>query len=200
MADWRLKPRSGRCTRCGAPFTPGGSGFSLLTPDPAGEGYVRHDLCADCHAALPPEARRGASATWPFTVPAAPPKADAASPRAPHPNADAVLRAALGRGDPRDRAAIYVLALLLERGKRLVERQLTRDEAGRTVHLYEERASGDLLPIVEPPLTEAALPEMRQRVAEWLEHGVRPPVRVLRRPTHARRTRTRVRRFRRFAP
>ena len=62
MADWRLKPRSGRCTRCGAPFTPGGSGFSLLTPDPAGEGYVRHDLCADCHAALPPEARRGASA------------------------------------------------------------------------------------------------------------------------------------------
>ena len=31
------------------------AGHSLLMPDPEGEGFVRQDLCAACHAALSAE-------------------------------------------------------------------------------------------------------------------------------------------------
>lgn len=184
MAEWRLRPRAGRCARCGALFAPGMAGHTLLEPEPDGEGYVRLDLCAACHAALPEAARRAASAAWPFTVGAPEPRGGrargAAGPTA-HVSAEGVLRALLERGDPRDGPAAYVLALLLERGKRVTERQLATDAAGRRIHLYEARASGDLLPVAEPPLAAEDLPAVQRRVAELLERGLRRPARVARR-------------------
>lgn len=159
------------------------AGHSLLMPDPEGEGFVRQDLCAACHAALSAEARRSASAAWAFTVAAPEPRPGRrreAEPPAHH-SAEGVLRALLERGDPRDGSAAYVLALLLERGKRLTERQVATDAAGRRVHLYEQRGTGDLFPVAEPPLASADLLAIQRRVAELLERGLRKPARVTRR-------------------
>ena len=163
MADWRLKPRAQRCAGCGAPFAPGGVGHSLLTPDADG-GFARRDLCPACFAALPASARRREEPAAEHRV-----------------SPEAVLRALAERGAPGDRAAIYVLALLLERGKRLVERQVATDAAGRRVHLYECRGTGEAFAVAEPDLAAVDLPAVQRQVAGLLEHGLRPRAAVLRR-------------------
>lgn len=193
MADWRLKPRAQRCAACGAPFAPECAGHSVLMPAADGEGHERRDLCAACFAALDARERAAASATWAFAVPRAAPRQ--APEEAHRALPDEVLRALVGRADPRDGAAAYVLALLLERGKRLVERQVSRDAAGRRVHLYELRGTGELLAVAEPALDAEALPGIQRRVAELLAFGVRPRP-CVRRARRARRPVYRVKRRR----
>lgn len=193
MADWRLKPRAQRCAACGAPFAPGCGGHSLLMPAADGEGHERRDLCAACFAALGARERALASAAWAFTVPQAVPRR---APEEAHKvSPEEALRALVGRADPRDGAATYVLALLLERGKRLAERQVARDAAGRRVHLYELRGTGELISVAEPALDAEALPGIQRRVAELLAFGVRPRP-CVRRFRRARRPAYRVKRRR----
>ena len=184
MAEWRLRPRAARCAACGAPFAPGASGHSLLLPTGAGE-LERRDLCPACLAALPPATRDAAAAAWPFAVPRAAkrPAAEAGA----RPSAERVWRDLLAHGAPADAPALYVLSLLLERSRTLIERRVTADAAGRRVHLYESRASGDVAAVPEPDLAPEALPAIQRRVAELLEHGLpaaRP--RPKRAPAHPR--------------
>lgn len=180
MADWRLKPRAQRCVACGRPFAPGGLGHSLLMPEAEG-GFVRRDLCPGCFSALSDDERTTASAAWTFSVPAISNSRKTVTETAHRASAETVLRTLVERGDPRDRASIYVLALLLERGKHIVERQVTTDGAGRRVHVYEYRGSGELISVTEPSFADIDLPTVQRQVAALLEHGVRPQVRVLRR-------------------
>lgn len=180
MADWRLKPRAQRCVACGWPFAPGGLGHSLLMPEADG-GFGRRDLCPGCFSALSYDERATASAAWTFSLPATSASRKAVAETAHRASAETVLRTLVERGDPRDRASIYVLALLLERGKHIVERQVTTDGAGRRVHVYEYRGSGELISVTEPSFADIDLPTVQRQVAALLEHGVRPQVRVLRR-------------------
>lgn len=180
MADWRLKPRAQRCTACGRPFAPGGMGHSLLMPDSDG-GFDRRDLCPGCFSALSDTDRSAASAAWTFTIPAASASRKTASETAHRASAETVLRVLTERGDPRDRASIYVLALLLERGKHIVERQVSTDGGGRRIHVYEFRGSGELISVTEPDFGDIDLTAVQRQVAALLEHGVRPQVRVRRR-------------------
>lgn len=180
MADWRLKPRAQRCVACGRPFVPGGLGHSLLMPEAEG-GFGRRDLCPGCFSALSYDERATASAAWTFSLPATSASRKAVAETAHRASAETVLRTLVERGDPRDRASIYVLALLLERGKHIVERQVTTDGAGRRVHVYEYRGSGELISVTEPSFADIDLPTVQRQVAALLDHGVRPQVRVLRR-------------------
>ena len=165
---------------CGRPFAPGGLGHSLLMPEADG-GFGRRDLCPGCFSALSYDERATASAAWTFSLPATSASRKAVAETAHRASAETVLRTLVERGDPRDRASIYVLALLLERGKHIVERQVTTDGAGRRVHVYEYRGSGELISVTEPSFADIDLPTVQRQVAALLEHGVRPQVRVLRR-------------------
>ena len=165
---------------CGRPFAPGGLGHSLLMPEAEG-GFGRRDLCPGCFSALSYDERATASAAWTFSLPATSASRKAVAETAHRASAETVLRTLVERGDPRDRASIYVLALLLERGKHIVERQVTTDGAGRRVHVYEYRGSGELISVTEPSFADIDLPTVQRQVAALLEHGVRPQVRVLRR-------------------
>lgn len=165
---------------CGRPFAPGGLGHSLLMPEADG-GFGRRDLCPGCFSALSYDERATASAAWTFSLPATSASRKAVAETAHRASAETVLRTLVERGDPRDRASIYVLALLLERGKHIVERQVTMDGVGRRVHVYEYRGSGELISVTEPSFADIDLPTVQRQVAALLEHGVRPQVRVLRR-------------------
>lgn len=185
MADWDIKPRAAACAACGAPFAPGSAGHSLLLRE--GEAWLRRDLCPECFAALPKGAAHAAVSAWAFAVPKAekPPAREEPLRRE---TAEALLRTLVARGDPRDRGAIYVLAILMERGKRFVERSVTTDAEGRRVRLYEQRGTGDLFPVIDPGLRPEDVAAVQRRVLELLEGGAAP------RPTaNVRRTRRRWR-------
>ncbi len=187
MAEWDVKPRAAACAACSKPFTPESRGHSLLLHE-AEEHCERRDLCPACFAALPKGTVQMAISAWTFTVPKA---VQAETREAPvrRETAEALLRALVKRGDPRDRGALYVLAILMERSKRFIERSVTTNEAGLRIRLYEQRGTGDLFPIVDPGLHVADLAAVQQRVLELLERPMEVPVsvRVLRRRRDAKR-------------
>ncbi len=165
--SWNIKPRAGKCAVCGAAFEPGQKGHSLLESG-GEEGFARRDLCPACFAAVDPAALKGVSGVWSFTVPKREARAKAGAEAVPKETAGHLLRVLLAGNTPEDRAVIYVLAILLERGKQLIERSVTRNEQGEKVRLYEERASGDLLPIIDPALSADDLPAVQARVLALL--------------------------------
>lgn len=179
MADWEIKPRAAACAACGAPFVPGGAGHSLLLRE--GEAWLRRDLCPACFVALPKGAAHAAVSAWAFSVPKAEKPRTREEPLRRE-TAEALLRTLVARGDPRDRGAIYVLAILMERGKRFVERSVTMDAEGRRVRLYEQRGTGDLFPVIDPGLRPEDVATVQQRVLELLEGPIapRPPAKVRR--------------------
>ncbi len=183
MADWNLQPRAAACVACGAAFSPGDSGHSLLLRED--EAWLRRDLCPACFAALPKGAVQSAVSAWAFAVPKAA-KGKVREEPLRRESAERLLRTLMARGDPRDLGAAYVLAILLERGKRFVERSVTTDAAGRRVRLYEQRGTGDLFPVIDPGLKAEDIAAVQRRVLELLEGGAdaptgRPRAKVLRR-------------------
>lgn len=174
---WNIRPRAAKCSTCGQPFLPGARGHSLLEPllspegkaaaSPEGTGYLRRDLCEGCFAALPPAALRTLPAVWAFLVPKESQPKRAESPVRKE-TAEHLLRTLLEAHRPEDRAAIYVLAILLERSRKLIERAVRVEPDGRKVRLYEHRASGDLFPVEDPALQPADLPAVQARVLELL--------------------------------
>lgn len=193
MVDWDIKPRAAACAACGLPFPPGGTGHSLLLRE--GEAWLRRDFCPACFAALPKGAAHAAVSAWAFVVPTAPKPRTREEPLRRE-TAEALLRTLIARGDPRDQGVVYVLAILMERGRRFVERSVTTDAEGRRVRLYEQRGTGDLFPIVDPGLRPGDVAAVQRRVLELLEGPSEPrrAVRVQRRRRAVRVFRVRCRR------
>ncbi len=165
MADWNIKSRSTHCTACQKPFTAGMKGHSLL--EPIDEGYRRHDLCEACFKSLPKTTDRLTSGAWAFTISTSP-RTKVKEEPVKKEGAEQLLRFLSERGRPKDRGILYVLAILLERSKQLIERQVDTQADGLRVRCYEHRASGDLFSIVDPGLTAEDLPRIQKRVTGLL--------------------------------
>ncbi len=166
MADWNIKPRATRCTVCNVPFTPGTIGHSLL--DLSEDGYQRRDLCDSCFKALPHVVGQAPSGAWCFTIPNPTTHKTKDEPLQKE-TAEHLLRVLSERGDPSDQSVIYVLAILLERSKQFVERNVTITPEGSHLRHYEQRSTGDLFTITDPHLTPEDLPAVQQRIIDYLE-------------------------------
>ena len=193
--DWNLRSRGHVCTSCGSPFAAGApvqtAVFAFETPlvaelfaeklaeeaaaEAAGAppkphpGYVRADFCETCWKS------RAAGATWisawrsvyepPPAVPPDPVK------KADH---ESLLRSLLEGPEPQNwLPEIYLLAILLERRRILVERRVTTAPDGTRVHIYEHRRSGDILLVADPGFTAERIPETQARIEKLL--GIERP-------------------------
>ena len=172
MADWDITPRAQHCSVCAKPFAPGDSGHSLLFQE--GEALQRQDLCPACYGALPKERLQAALSAWTFTTSTTPKASNKKEEPVARDAAETLLRTLLQRNAPQDVAPLYILAILLERNKRLIERKTTTAAAGK-VHLYEHKATGELIPITDPNITPESLPEVQQRVLTLLQTPPTPP-------------------------
>ncbi|MGQ9661733.1 MAG: hypothetical protein ACUVWX_05250 [Kiritimatiellia bacterium] len=63
---------------------------------------------------------------------------------------------------------IYVLAVMLERKRILVERDVRETEAGLLVRVYEHRKTGETFLVCDPGLQLTQLEEVQRQVAEML--------------------------------
>ncbi|MEG2725116.1 MAG: hypothetical protein RR982_04615 [Kiritimatiellia bacterium] len=166
--DWNIQPRTAYCTNCHTAFLPGSTGHSLLLQE--AHGFLRHDLCHSCFLALPKGAATSASAAWTFTV--SPPSNVKSQEEIVHKETvEHLLRVLFERHDPADLSVIYILAILMERGKQLIERSLSVNAEGHRVRHYEHKKSGDLFAIIDPGLREEDIAIVQQRVMRLLEDG-----------------------------
>ena len=192
--DWNIRARARACMKCARPFvekepvrsavlafeTPlvrelfaerlaeEAQAVAAGQPAKPHPEYVRLDFCEDCWKTLP---KTDWISVW--RSPYAPPETAPEDPlRKASP--ETLLRSLLEADDAETHLApIYLLAVMLERKRILVERALRTAPDGTLVHVYEHRRSGDVMLIADPRLTDEQVPEVQAEIERLL--GLRQP-------------------------
>jgi hypothetical protein len=125
------------------------------------EGYVRRDFCEE-HA---PENGKVLS-SWRSRY-LAPPPPD----REPieKESAESLIRNMLETEQRDQEPAIYILALMLERKKLFIERDVTYGSNGETVRVYEHRKTNESFIIKDPGIKLSELADVQEQVIALLE-------------------------------
>lgn len=168
--EWNIKPRARVCHICGDGFQRDGECVSALFATMDGS-YERRDYCPGCWDKRP--AGEEPFSQWQATIAAAP----AASKDEPirRETAETLLRRLVELDDPANVNVIYILAVMLERKRQLVERAAKPRPEGGILRVYEHKASGDTFLIVDPQLRLDAIGEVQKQVVELLGQDGRQP-------------------------
>ena len=150
------------CSFCQKPLVDRAPVVSALKE--AADGYERFD----CH----PECWKTAERDWkPFSqwdgVYFAPIKEEKKEPLKKE-DAGEILRQLITLDDPAMKNVVYVLAVMLERSKILVERDAKELEDGTIRRVYEDRKQGDTFVILDPRIRLENLAEVQGQVLALL--------------------------------
>gem|GEM_PF-106620 len=160
--EWNIRARTEACCRCQKSFEAGEACTSSLhveVNEQGVEGVARRDWCAACRG----EAKEAIS-VW--QSPYVPPPPVAADP-APKQTVEALLRRFMEE-EAHDPAVTYVLAVMLERKKILIERAVKAQEDGSLLRVYEHRKTNEIFMIADPGLQLNALQPIQEQVAALL--------------------------------
>ena len=160
--EWNIRSRGHFCSICQKPLVDRAPVVSALR-ETAG-GYERFD----CH----PECWKAAERDWePFSqwdgVYFAPVREERKEPLKKE-DAGELLRKLMTLDDPAMKNVVYVLAVMLERSKILVERDAKGQDDGTIRRVYEDRKNGDTFVILDPRLRLENLGEVQQQVVALL--------------------------------
>ena len=160
--EWNIRSRGHFCSICQKPLVDKTPVVSALKE--VGDGYERFD----CH----PECWKTDTRDWqPFSlwdsVYLAPVKEEKEEPLKKE-DAGELLRQLVTLDDPAMKNVVYVLAVMLERAKILVERDAKEQADGTIRRVYEDRKQGDTFVILDPRLRLENLGEVQQQVVALL--------------------------------
>jgi hypothetical protein len=160
--EWNIRSRGHVCSLCQKPLVDHAPVISVLKE--ISSGYERFD----CH----PECWKTATRDWePFSfwdgVYFAPLKEEKKEPLKKE-DAGELLRHLITLDDPSMKNVIYVLAVMLERSKILVERDRKEQADGTIRRVYEDRKNGDTFVILDPRIRLENLPEVQRQVVALL--------------------------------
>jgi len=161
QSDWNIKGRSHQCSKTGREFEEGEFFYTLLFRDEG--GYRREDLCEQAW-----DERNDNIQPFSFwrSRHEAPPAAPAETLRKE--DAEDLLRRLIGEQDPAHANARYILALMLERKRRL--RPIESGDPDTLV--YEHVGSGETFVIQNPHLGFDQIPAVQREVSALLGEGV----------------------------
>jgi hypothetical protein len=166
--EWNLRPRGRACCVCSQAFADRQPCVSVLRENQA--AFERRDYCSPCWKA---EQRDGP----PFSVwegeYLAPPAVVKEEPVKKE-TAETLLRKLILLEDPAQRNVVYVLAVMLERARQLVERDAKPHESGGILRVYEHRRTGDSFTVLDPRLRLDEIGEVQRQVVALLS-GAGPP-------------------------
>ena len=160
--EWNIRSRGHECSLCGKALLDKTPMVSALRETSG--GYERFD----CH----PECWKAQERDWePFSywdgVYLAPVK-EARNEPLKKEDAGELLRQLVTLDDPAMKNVIYVLAVMLERSKILVERDRKELEDGTIRRVYEDRKQGDTFVILDPRIRLENLAEIQGQVIALL--------------------------------
>ena len=169
LQDWTIQARTDHCDVTGEPFADGEAFYALLYRD-------RQDVLArrDVSAAGWRQLRADPKAARPFSFwrskftppPAAPPEA------LPPADAETLLRRFLAESRPEHAKVIYILALMLERKRRLRPRDAPPDPTtGQRLLIYEHVGTGESFAVRDPGLRLDQLDDVQREVGALLKAG-----------------------------
>lgn len=160
--EWNIRSRGHFCSFCQKPLVDKTPVVSVLREVTG--GYERFD----CH----PECWKTTERDWePFSlwdgVYIAPVKEEKKEPLKKE-DAGEMLRQLVTLDDPAMKNVVYVLAVMLERSRILVERDAKTLEDGTIRRVYEDRRQGDTFVILDPRIRLENLAEVQQQVVALL--------------------------------
>lgn len=160
--EWNIRSRGHVCSVCGQPLVDKTPMVSVLKE--TADGYERLDCHPECWKTLPRD--------WePFSfwdgVYLAPVKEAKAEPLKKE-DAGELLRQLVTLDDPEMKNVVYVLAVMLERSKILVERDVKVLDDGTYRRVYEDRKQGDTFVILDPRIRLENLADVQAQVVSLL--------------------------------
>lgn len=165
--EWEIKASSRVCAGTGQPFQDKQSIYSCLSF--GAEGYSRADYS---EAAWNNEVKAKAISFW-KTVYLAPPPPTAEPLKKE--TAESMLRVFMAKEDYSRINAIYILAVMLERKRVLVERDVQIRPDGVKVRIYEHKKTNEIFTIPDPNLRLDELDVVQQEVNALLGIGPKSP-------------------------
>lgn len=166
-AEWNIRACADQCAACERKFADRESLMSRLRF--AEEGYVREDVCAACWPARKPGAEAEVSA-WSATWLAPEKKAPETLKKE---TAESLLRELMETDDPSRRSVIFILAVMLERRRILVEKEVQVQPDGGKIRVYEHKQTGEVFVVPDPQLRLAEIESVQRDVMALL--GIPPP-------------------------
>ncbi len=160
--DWDIKPRSTACSDCEKAFENSEAYYSALIH--GDDGYQRGDFCVGCWVGKEAELQPYSAWKGTFLVP---PEATDDDPLKKE-TAESLLRRLIEDENDENIPVIYILIIMLERKKTLVEKDVKIDEDGTMHRVYEHRQTGETFIILDPQLKLDKLESVQIRVSDML--------------------------------
>ena len=156
--DWDIKPRDNSCHACETAFVDRQACHSALIIDKA--GYERRDFCEDCwtqNAESVP-----VFSMWKGIYLAPPPPPEDPTEKE---TVETLLRRLMEDNDPSKGSIIYLLTVMLERKRMLVERDVQKRDDGTIIHFYEHRKTGETFLIRDPELGLDEIEDLQKEIS-----------------------------------
>ena len=167
---WSIKSRAHVCAVSERHFEDGESFCTAIFPDPESSGYLRKDFSADAWD------QRSEDDTVPFSfwqsIYRAPVKEEQVEITEESP--EDLLRRLIEEDEEHTENVRYILAIMLERKKQLVEVD-SQPTATGIIRIYEHRKSGDVFIVKDPNIPLSEVEKVQDEVAILLETGGRVP-------------------------
>ena len=167
---WSIKSRAHVCAVSERHFEDGESFCTAIFPDPESSGYLRKDFSADAWD------QRSEDDAVPFSfwqsIYRAPVKEEQVEITEESP--EDLLRRLIEEDEEHTENVRYILAIMLERKKQLVEADSQPTAIG-IIRIYEHRKSGDVFIVKDPNIPLSEVEKVQDEVAILLENGGRIP-------------------------
>ncbi|MCS7063913.1 MAG: hypothetical protein NZM04_07730 [Methylacidiphilales bacterium] len=161
--DWQIQPRSRRCALTHNPFQEGEIVYSILARASAKENWHRLDYSAQAWSQRPSNLEILCQWQSRYKLPQEPKPA----PSSTNGDPEALARSLLLSKDPNDYPLCTLLALMLERKRKLKFLSRQQDEKGSWL-LYEHVASGETWLIPEVIPQESDYPKLEMEIRKRL--------------------------------
>jgi len=154
--DWNIKSRSHKCTKCERKFEDKEEFTSVLMF--SDEGYDREDICKDCLGDN--ENLHNATVShWVSVYHVPPPPEEEPLTKE---TVESLLRKLTDDYEAQNANIIYILAIMLERQRLLIEKAAQYRDDGGLYRIYEHRKTGETFVIYDPELKMDELEELEE--------------------------------------
>ncbi|MEZ5385343.1 MAG: hypothetical protein R3F13_07505 [Prosthecobacter sp.] len=164
--NWSIRSRAHECAVTARPFEDGETFHTAIYFDPEENGYVRRDICTE---AWPQELEaRKPIASWKTAYQKV--VTEAKPEIAPKASAMELLQRFIEEGDPQTENARYILALMLERKRQIVQ-TAEKEVDGAKMLFYENKKTGEIFIVRDPELLLDEVAQIQEEVATILAFG-----------------------------
>lgn len=164
--NWSIRSRAHECALTGRPFEDGESFHTAIYFDPQENGYVRRDICNEAWKQEIEE--RKPVASWKTIYQKV--IVEARPEIAPKESAQELLQRFIEEGDPMTENARYILALMLERKRQIVQ-TAEKEVDGVKMLFYENKKTGEIFIVRDPELKLDEVAQIQEEVATILAFG-----------------------------